>query len=246
MINIAVCDDDVNYLKLTLRKYIVAALKKSGIIANVVFYSDGKNLLNDFNNHKLYDIVILDVDMPGIDGKKLAENLRIIDSKFFLVFVTIYNAEIYNTIAYRINAFISKESTDKIFISELSRVFNEYSIYKPEYDIFEAVVNDQKETIKVLINDIFYFYCVKRTCYLVTGKEEITLASHKFVDFAEKYCKTGFFEICRGYIVNISKVKSVKYNEVILDNDVKLPLSRGRNKKLLEQISDYLKERTEC
>lgn len=245
MINIAVCDDDLGYFQSALRPVLSKALKESGLEAKISFFADGNKLLHDFENHKLYDVVLLDIDMPDINGKKLAEKLRIIDSKFFLVFITSYNAEVYNTIPYRINAFIPKSSEECIFISEFKRVFADYIKFKPKYDIFTISNNGKKETIKILANDIFYFYCAGRISHLATGKEELILSADRFSDITDKYTNKGFFEICRGYIVNISKIKLVKADEVILDNGVLLPLSRGKYKPLLKKLSDNINLRTE-
>lgn len=242
MISIAFCDDDRTYVEQTFKKKIYTVQKLIGIDIQVSFFADGNELIACYNKNKRYDIVMLDIDMPIINGKEIAEKLRLIDSGFFLVFITSYKAEIYNTLPYRINAFIPKDSDDDFYIAELARVIKEYERYQPNFEIFQILKNGEKQVLKVLINDILYFYCTNKTAFLVTYNSEFQLIS-KITDIANKYIKKNFFEICRGYIVNIVKVKMVKKHEVILDNDARLPLSRGRDKILLNELTEYISSR---
>lgn len=182
---------------------------------------------------------MLDIDMPRINGKETAERLRLIDSGFFLIFITSYKAEIFNTLPYRINAFIPKDSDDTFYISELVRVIKEYENYKPSFEMFQILNNGEKQTLKVMMNDILYFYCSNKTAFLVTSNSEFKL-TNKITDITNDYLEKNFFEICRGYVVNIVKVRSVKKGEVILDNGVHLPLSRGRDKTLLKELAEYI------
>lgn len=239
MIRIAVCDDELMYLR-SLKGLFSAALKKADLSADVSFFTTGNDIINDFLCHRPYDIVILDIDMPGIDGKTVAQKLRIMDSSFFLVFITSYKSEVYNTIPYRINAFISKDSDTAFIISELSRVFREYKNYSPRFEMFTVLLENKKQVIKIPVDDIFYFYCARKTTYLVTGAEEFRLAADRFSYIADSYCDKGFFEVCRGYVVNTCKVKVVRNSEIVLDNDKRLPLSRGRKNMLLDEISNHI------
>lgn len=241
MLKIAVCDDDAFFMESTLKEYIEISLKTIKATGNITFFTDGQKLISDFKNDIIYDIVILDIDMPDINGKQLAEKLRVINSSFFLIFSTTYKTEIYNTIPYRINSFISKDTDKSIYINELSRVFNDYIKLKPEYELFEIVDEYKNKDIqKFLLNDIFYFCCINKIVYLNTGTKEFVLSEKRFENIANKYLPRGFFEICRGYIVNITRVKKANTLEIILDNDKKLPVSRRKHKAVLEAISKMI------
>ena len=239
MIRIAVCDDDLMYLK-SLKGLFSAALKKADLSADVSFFTTGNDIINDFLCHRPFDIVILDIDMPDIDGKTVAQKLRIIDSSFFLVFLTAYKSEVYNTIPYRINAFISKDCDTAFIISELSRVFREYKDYSPQFEMFTVLQRNMKQVIRIPTSDIFYFYCARKTTYLVTGTEELRLVTDRFSYIADSYRDKGFFEVCRGCMVNISKVKVIRNSEIVLDNDRRLHLSRGRKNMLLDEVSYHI------
>lgn len=224
---IAVCDDDADFLKNVFRPIVESAVKRAGADAKVYFFGDGRQLLERFAEDG-FDLVILDIDMPHINGKELAAELRLLDSSFFLVFATSYRDEVYNTIPYRINAFLTKDSGSEKMISELVRVITECAKFSPDLYAAEIVVNGEHRLIRFAVNDLFYFCCVKRKIYLHTAKLEYQLAENRFTDIEKQFLGKGFFEVCRGWIVNISKISLVERSTVTLDNGERLPLSRGR------------------
>lgn len=224
---IAVCDDDPKFLKAVFSPMIESAVKRSGADAKVSFFSDGRQLLERFAKDG-FDLVILDIDMPHLNGKELAAELRLLDSSFFLVFATSYRDEVYNTIPYRINAFIAKDSEPEKMTAELSRVISERARFSPELYAAEIVVNGERKLMRFAVNDLFYFCCIKRKIYLHTGKLEYLMAESRFVNIEEQFLGKGFYEVCRGWIVNIGKISLVERSSVTLDNGEQLPLSRGR------------------
>lgn len=179
---IAVCDDDLDFLKNVFRPLIESAVKRAAVDAQVSFFTDGGVLLEKFSAGNGFDLVILDVDMPRLNGKELAAELRLIDSSFFLVFATSYRDEVYNTIPYRINAFITKDSAPEKITAELARVIRECGEFSPDVYAAEVAVNGEKKLVRIPQNDLFYFCCVKRKIYLHTGKREYLLTESRFAD----------------------------------------------------------------
>lgn len=232
---IAVCDDDPDFLKNVFRSLIENAVKQAVADAHISFFTDGRQLLEHFSEDS-FDLVILDIDMPRLNGKELAAELRLINSTFFLVFATSYRDEVYNTIPYRINAFITKDSAPEKIVGELARVIRECREFSPEAYSCEIIANGDKKLIRIPFGDLFYFCCIKRKIYLHTGRREYLLAESRFADVEEQFLARGFYEVCRGYIVNPNKISLVEKNGVTLDNGETLPLSRGRYKELQELL----------
>lgn len=127
---VAVCDDDKDFLKSVLAPLIKRAVRQAAVDARVSFFTDGAALLEKFSESG-FDLVILDIDMPALNGKELAGKLRLLDSTFFLVFATSYRDEVYNTIPYRINAFVTKDSPPEMITDELARVMRECAEFSP-------------------------------------------------------------------------------------------------------------------
>ena len=244
---IAICDDNEKYISEKLKPLTERAAEEANCSAEITLFTDGKSLIEAFEQGSGFDIVMLDIDMPVINGKAVAEKLRLLDSVFFLLFITSFRTEVFNTIPYRINAFIPKDSGDSAISAEIKRVLVDYSAHKPEYLLFDTVNGGEHSTLKLTAEDIFCFCCVQRKVYLKTGNREYLLSSDRISQLAKRFADKGFFEVCRGYVVNISKIRTVNSIDIELDNGEIIPLSRRRAKALLAHISDYVTARvSEC
>lgn len=240
---IAVCDDDALFLKNTICMYLKFSLAQLSVQANISIFTDGKKLLESVENRDLYDIVILDVEMPSINGKELAGRLRMLDASFRLIFVTAHKIEVYNTLQYHVNAFIPKDSSPDRFIDEFKRVISEFQQDRPKYELFEVMDSKRgKYSIKLVINDIFYICCVSKSTYLHTYNNEYELIGENFQFWLNKYTQQGFVEICRGYLVNLAHIEMINEIDLVLDNGECLPVSRRRKKMLLDSLSRMISQ----
>ncbi len=240
MIKIAFCDDDIKYLKENVKELIFRISRTLDTQIEIRLFSDGNQLLSQFLNGHYYDIVILDIDMPEINGKELAKKLRAIDSTFFLVFLTSYRMEIFNTVQYKISAFIPKENADADIEAELSRVISEYMTCKPEYELFEILRNGVLSNIKVTIQNILYFHYCDKGIIMKTTAEELLLTERVFSVIAERYKGRGFYESYRNYLINIGKAEEISDNYVLLCNGEKLPVSKRYKKGLIRAVADHI------
>lgn len=80
---IAVCDDE-EACRMQVKNEVEKIL---GLDVVVDLYPSGRELLAGFEKFS-YDIIFLDIEMPGMDGISLARKLRTKDGTVFLVFLT--------------------------------------------------------------------------------------------------------------------------------------------------------------
>ncbi|MDO9577881.1 MAG: response regulator [Candidatus Cloacimonadales bacterium] len=91
-----IADDDQNLLNLYQEIFQHTDLpdEESGQLFEAQFFTNGNQLLTVFSktyeNNEQIPICILDIRMPGMDGWQTAEELRKIDSKVIIIFVTGY------------------------------------------------------------------------------------------------------------------------------------------------------------
>ncbi len=154
MIKIAVCDDDRSFISDTLNPLIFKAIKEADVQANVTYFYDGNKLLHEFKENHLFDVVILDIDMPSINGKELARKLRDIDSEFCLGFISAFKEEVFSTILLGISAFIPKEFDKSVYIESLTKMLKDYSRKKPDSNIVEILVDGIASTRRIPLNNI--------------------------------------------------------------------------------------------
>lgn len=91
-IRAAICDDE-EFFRNELKKFVSEYGNEMDINVSIDLYDNAKELMNNiFSKSKEYDLLFLDVEMPGMTGIEMADALRKIDPWVCISFVTSYDA----------------------------------------------------------------------------------------------------------------------------------------------------------
>lgn len=102
---IAVCDDDA-LMQEQLQKLIRAYFEKTGVkCPEIVCFSDGASLLAD-NGEK--DILFLDIEMPGINGIYVGNELKRQNENIIIFVVTSYSEYLDDAMRFHVFRYLSK------------------------------------------------------------------------------------------------------------------------------------------
>lgn len=237
MVNIALCDDDRAFAD-TLAGLVKTFFENRDIPARIDAFPDGRRLAERYTDEeKPYDIVFLDIDMPGLNGKDTARTLRGLDSSFRLIFISSYQNEVFNCFEYGLSDFIPKQMLGERLDKSLERAVE--AICKQPARLFFNVrdKNNEPAAVRVLPEDILYFECIQKRVYLNLKKgletESLCLAKCRWKDIEARFGGGEFIQPHRGYLVRIKAIAAVRDDRILLDNGAYLPLGR-RNKKAVE------------
>lgn len=243
MLNIAFCDDDKDFLKRIVPE-TEKVLKNLRADIHSYTFTNGIKLISSFEQYQpYYDIVFLDIDMPIMNGKEVAKELRILDKKFKLIFVTAFDQEALNTFQYDVIGFLPKPLLEKRLPNIIEQVVHKIDEDNPQLQIFRVDLEPNEDRImdiKVPLNDIMYFESVNRKVYLYTKRETFKLHSYKLSEIVQQYVALGFVDIHRTCIVNIKYIFSVNDIEIRLDNGIRLPLSRRKRQQIFDKFSEII------
>ncbi|MEC0170018.1 LytR/AlgR family response regulator transcription factor [Paenibacillus graminis] len=237
MLNVAFCDDDIRFLN-SIVSEAKKIFKRLKVNTTIYTYTNGKKLIDDFEEyHSYYDIIFLDIDLPEMDGKEVARNLRLFDKKFKLVFVTSFEQEVLNTFQYDVSGFLPKRLINERLFLIIDRVVTAIKDDNPQLQVFKVnITGDKRAVIKVPLNDIMFFGSVNRKNYIHTKRRIYLLHGYKFMDLIAQYSELGFVDIHRTCIVNIQYIFSVDDIEIRLDDGTLLPLSRRKRSLVLNKF----------
>ena len=75
MLQVGLCDDEPVLLD-TLEEKVRRCFSENLIFAEIQAFTGGQNLLYEAEDGKRFDLLLLDIEMPGMDGLELASRLR--------------------------------------------------------------------------------------------------------------------------------------------------------------------------
>lgn len=227
---IAVCDDERQYCE-QMRLTIEKMYQSLDVIVDT--YQTGRELLHQFATRK-YDVIFLDIEMPGIDGISLARKLREIDEELRLVFLTSHVE--YALKGYEVQAlrYLTKPVQEDKLIEVLSYVMEQIRNQKKIWIKTEAGEE------RVSVSAILYLEAQNQNILICTA-EHSYVVRYNLRDYERELRESGFFRIHRGYLVSLGKITAVRKNEVILEGGISLPLSRTRERSLKEALYQFIK-----
>lgn len=85
MLRIAIAEDEPAVAE-QLQGYVVRCCEENQQQADVTIFPDGMALVENY--HAIWDIILLDIKMPNLDGMHSAQRIRQLDPAVILIFVT--------------------------------------------------------------------------------------------------------------------------------------------------------------
>lgn len=226
---IAICDDEqefINHFKRIMHKLY----NSLDIITDE--FSDGGELLKSYK-FRAYDIVFLDIEMPGMDGITIARKIREVDEDACIVFLTGHVE--YAIKGYEVNAlrYLTKPAEeDKV------REVVEHMLKKRD-EIRSIWVHTADGDMRIKLGDIFFFEAQNQNVVINTAEESFSVRGN-ISDYEKKLASDGFFRTHRGYLISLDKVYKVTDKAVILEDGTKLPVSRNKEALLKKVIFSYV------
>lgn len=154
MIRAAICDDEATVLE-NLYTHISKEFKQQNADVHIVKFASGKDFLNAHETEP-FDVVFLDIDMPGISGFEIAEQINDI-SNALIVFVTLHDELVYSSLKFRPFRFIRKAHLDNELSETLGSIITETA--KRNLDSKFLVQTKSGETLVDLNNVVYIEVC---------------------------------------------------------------------------------------
>lgn len=231
MIKIAIVDDEPEFLD-RLNGLIRELIEGKGASAKIDQFSGAALLLAcDVR----YDLYLLDVEMPEMDGMALAGQLREeFGDKSDIVFITAHIQTVYAAFQYDIYGFIRKTHLENDLEGTLERFLKKW-ISKTQ--VFQ--LKTKSGAIYKTESDIIYAEKFGHDMILYCVDGEYTLRS-SIEELMDQVQRTHFVKPYKGYLVNCLYIKRVEDDKIILDDDRVIPVSRRSKNEAKEIFFAYL------
>ena len=225
----AICDDEPFQSKY-LKTLVSAWGTEQGYDTSIKTFQSAEALL--FSGCDDYDILLLDIEMGGMNGVELAKKVRENNETSVIIFVTGYSeyiAEGYDVQA--LNFLVKPIDRMKLFsvLDKAARLLskNERSIS----------LEQKGEVYLVPLREIRF---IEVSGNYVSVHAKTTLTVKKTLAELEKQLDDRFVRTGRSFIVNLTYVRRITKTDVFLSTDESVPLSRGMyeaiNRALIERM----------
>lgn len=214
----ALCDDEPQARTLlaeTAKKWAQARQ----IDLQLTEFSSAESFLFVWEEDKAFDLLMLDIEMGGVNGVELARQVRKADQTVQILFVTGYAdyiAEGYDVSA--LHYLIKPFQEDKLF-SVLDR-----ALKMRQSSLRCLTLELPGETVRLPLYEIRYLD-VHQNYVTVHAARDYTLK--RSLNAFEVELGDGFFRAGRGLLLSLKHVARVTRTEVVLTDGSLLPLPRG-------------------
>lgn len=234
MLHIAICDDD-NYAVQTHKTVTENCLKQNGSVGDITTYTDSSNLLYDVTeDHFFFDLILLDIEMPGSSGMELAASIKPFLPNVKIIFITSHIEYAIDAFELSIFRYVPKNDLDRRLPSAIADAVRLIAL--EDGKAYTIQTNSRLE--KIPYREIYYIEREEKNAR-ITAVNGISKVRKSLQQVYEELGTEEFLYIDRGCIVNIIHVMRIKDSMAVLKNGVSLPISRSHLQGVKEQINAY-------
>ncbi len=219
MFNIAIIEDEKAQSDLT-QKLVSLWAYQSKIQVNIKCFSSAESFLFDYEGNDDYSGLLVDIQMDGISGIKLAKHLRETSDEIPIVFIT--GLSNYISAGYDVSAlhYLLKPIKQEKLFACLDKIYRITSTIK-KY----IIIQSEDITKKLMQDDIISLESQKHST-IVTCKDQRYAAKIGINLLQESLAAHDFIKCHRSYIIGIKHINSIKKYEAIMTNKEVIPISR--------------------
>ncbi len=234
---IAICDDykqELLQISQFVDEYLSCRLTESQ--NEVRSFINSMELIAQLEIGKHFDIFLLDIIMPNINGIELADEIRKKDEVAKIIFLT--TSSEFAVESYAVDAFyylLKPINKDKLF-AVLEKACHDSSGDPQPY----IVIKTQSNLVKVFLHELINVEVVGRTLYFYQKGGE-TIRSFSTISQMEAILLKDkrFIKPHRSYIVNLDYIKKLSPEGITTTSNLFIPVSRNAFKEVKEAYINH-------
>lgn len=234
MIRIAICDDEERAVALH-EKIVRDSLQAQGIGYEVTSYTQSRNLLFDITDDGFfYDLILLDIEMPGISGMELPLQIKEFLPNVRIIFVTSHTEYAIDAFELSIFRYVPKNNLQAKLTAAVTDAARLIELESGQ----EYTIQTSRRLERIPYKEIYYIQRDGKNASIVsdTGVSKVRKSLQQVY---EELNAPEFIFIDRGYIANIIHIMRVSDSMAFLKNGEQLPISRSHLQEVKQQINRF-------
>ena len=234
---IAIIDDEPNLIKLAGHT-ILDYGKNKGFSITLENFSSGESFLENFNAG-LYDIIFMDVYMPGLNGIDTVLKLRESDTAVPVIFLTTSESHMREALSCHAFDYLVKPATRADFFDVLDDCVS---------FLGKSIVNSSKY-IEFRADNSIIKLSSDQIISATSAGHKVTITSNNGINYDAKESYTAiakmlsdcnnFIQINRGILINMDYIDEMKEGCCYLRNSDSYMIRVRNNKAIYQSYEDY-------
>lgn len=218
---IGICDDDEQDLEL-IHTICQETYDQLGMEYEILIFNKAEDILTYKEELQL---LILDIEMPGLSGLELKEMLQDEEKESIIVFVTNHDELVLSAFGIRVFGFVIKKNISM----QLPRILNDVlALLSPEI-LLEGRISSRK--VRYIKAARIY-----TEVYLENGKRELTRKSIQ--EYEQMLKDYGFMRIHKSYLLNFAWVDKITDDKVYVGEKT-LPIATRLRKEVKDKYREF-------
>ena len=238
MLNIVLCDDNAQFLILLesfVRKECKNIIPQDKDFKIGPAFGNGEDVIEYIKNNHV-DVLLLDIDMPNLNGFEVARILCKDYKDIKIVFMSAYDNFVYSAFEFYPFAYLRKSHISEELPKVLKRIVEK--LHESERQLTLETSEGMK---RVDVSSIAYVES-KRNYYsvhLVHGKEYTCRGA--LSDFEKEVSEYDFFRIHSAYLVNLEHIERMLDKGYVLVKNASLPIAQRRMQEFKKEYMEYIR-----
>lgn len=239
MLRVAICDDDEVLLK-DLDREVGLWAKEGQLAYTVELFTTGDAFLFAWEERKDIEILLLDIEMPGMDGMELAKRLRQKGERISIIFVTgnpDFALEGYDLEAV---SYLVKPVKRERLRAALDRAVR---LAGSREALLVSVSAGEVE--KVYVSDLCFLESMDHETVLYTRNGGSIVCKEPLRQLEQELTgkQEAFFRLHRSYLINLGFVERITRKDVQMENGKLIPIARGKREELNRAYMRYFRKK---
>lgn len=241
MIRIAIVDDEKIFVE-AIQRETEHILKDRNLDFEITGFTNGELFLTE---HKItrFDLVLLDIDMPDLNGFAIAEMIGDSRIKSSVIFISQFSNLVFDSFHYSPLKFVRKNNIHEdlpggidLFLKRMQSRFDEYQF------------SFNNTTEKVPVRDIVYFESMKHVIQmLLKSGKKIQLKQNRaapitITGLQETLTGKGFIRVHKSYLINYKYIQYFTKNAVVLNDESQIQINAKNMNAIKREYQDLLME----
>ncbi len=218
---IAICDDDRRDL-LQIASLLESYRRDRKVELTYVSFQSATELLASMDSSD-YELLLLDMLMPGINGMQAAREIRESNSRIHIVFLTSSPEYAVESYSVRAHYYLLKPASEEKLFPILDRLLDDFK--KPEDSLR---IKTHSSVFSLPYGKIEYMEVSAKKLYFYLadgGTREVTGSLAGFEQALLR--RPGFMKVHRSYLVNLQWVQELRQGELVTAAGRRVPVSRS-------------------